>query len=249
MPCCAAGCRWTAFIPVITTRPTAALAESRRRGCCCRRLRTAGIDLPRSFMVGDRWSDIVAGWAAGCRSMLIGRPYSDADRCSPDRASGRSSRGGGVDCAVRPASAQRLASMDRVARSRDHASPATVGGGRMRRTEDASRALQDFPTSRLRVKIFADGADREGMIEMARQPWIAGLTTNPTLLRKAGVERLPRLRAGRPVGHSRQADLLRGAIRRLRGDGAAGDGDRLVGGERIREDSGDEHGGAGHRSS
>jgi len=39
----------------------------------------------------------------------------------------------------------------------------------------------------LRVKIFADGADLEGMVEMARQPWVAGLTTNPTLMRKAGV--------------------------------------------------------------
>jgi len=41
--------------------------------------------------------------------------------------------------------------------------------------------------SRLRVKIFADGADRAGMLEMARKPQIAGLTTNPTLMRKAGV--------------------------------------------------------------
>jgi transaldolase len=40
---------------------------------------------------------------------------------------------------------------------------------------------------KLRVKIFADGADRAGMLEMARKPFIAGLTTNPTLMRKAGV--------------------------------------------------------------
>ncbi|HZL36101.1 MAG TPA: transaldolase [Tepidisphaeraceae bacterium] len=39
----------------------------------------------------------------------------------------------------------------------------------------------------LRIKIFADGADRAGMREMAAQPYIAGLTTNPTLMRKAGV--------------------------------------------------------------
>jgi transaldolase len=39
----------------------------------------------------------------------------------------------------------------------------------------------------LRVKIFADGADRDGMLEMARKPHIAGLTTNPTLMRKAGI--------------------------------------------------------------
>src|SRR3712207_9512236 len=40
---------------------------------------------------------------------------------------------------------------------------------------------------KLRVKIFADGADRAGMLEMARKPFVAGLTTNPTLMRKAGV--------------------------------------------------------------
>jgi transaldolase len=39
----------------------------------------------------------------------------------------------------------------------------------------------------LRVKIFADGADRAGMLEMAAKPYIKGLTTNPTLMRKAGV--------------------------------------------------------------
>src|SRR6478752_8964598 len=41
--------------------------------------------------------------------------------------------------------------------------------------------------SKLRVKIFADGADLAGMLEMAAKPHIAGLTTNPTLMRKAGV--------------------------------------------------------------
>jgi transaldolase len=41
--------------------------------------------------------------------------------------------------------------------------------------------------SDLKIKIFADGADREGMLEMYRNPLIKGFTTNPTLLRKAGV--------------------------------------------------------------
>jgi transaldolase len=41
--------------------------------------------------------------------------------------------------------------------------------------------------SKLRVRIFADGADRAGMLEMAAKPHIAGLTTNPTLMRKAGI--------------------------------------------------------------
>ena len=44
------------------------------------------------------------------------------------------------------------------------------------------KALSD-----LRVKIFADGADKAGMLEMYRNPLIKGFTTNPTLMRKAGV--------------------------------------------------------------
>jgi transaldolase len=41
--------------------------------------------------------------------------------------------------------------------------------------------------STLKVKLFADGADRTGMLEMYRNPLIRGFTTNPTLMRKAGV--------------------------------------------------------------
>jgi transaldolase len=39
----------------------------------------------------------------------------------------------------------------------------------------------------LRVKIFADGAEKAGMLEMYRNPLIKGFTTNPTLMRQAGV--------------------------------------------------------------
>jgi transaldolase len=39
----------------------------------------------------------------------------------------------------------------------------------------------------LNVKIFADGADLDGMVKMAHNPLIQGFTTNPSLMRKAGV--------------------------------------------------------------
>ncbi len=39
----------------------------------------------------------------------------------------------------------------------------------------------------LKVQIFADGADKEGMLEMYAKPYIKGLTTNPTLMKKAGI--------------------------------------------------------------
>ena len=41
--------------------------------------------------------------------------------------------------------------------------------------------------SDLRVAIFADGAEKAGMLEMYAKPYIKGFTTNPTLMRKAGV--------------------------------------------------------------
>jgi len=39
----------------------------------------------------------------------------------------------------------------------------------------------------LRTKIFADGAELAGMLAMYREPHIKGFTTNPTLMRKAGI--------------------------------------------------------------
>jgi len=39
----------------------------------------------------------------------------------------------------------------------------------------------------LSVKIYADGANREGMLSLYGNPLIAGLTTNPTLMRQAGI--------------------------------------------------------------
>jgi transaldolase len=39
----------------------------------------------------------------------------------------------------------------------------------------------------LRVKIYADGADKAGMLEMYAKRYIKGFTTNPTLMRKAGI--------------------------------------------------------------
>jgi D-glycero-D-manno-heptose 1,7-bisphosphate phosphatase len=60
-------------------------------GCACRKPKPGmlevaaakwNIDLRRSFMVGDRASDVDAGRAAGCRTILIERPYSGAS--TPD---------------------------------------------------------------------------------------------------------------------------------------------------------------------
>lgn len=52
----------------------------------------------------------------------------------------------------------------------------------MRGKENLVATLAD-----LKIKIFADGADLAGIKAMYQKPWIKGFTTNPTLMRKAGV--------------------------------------------------------------
>ncbi len=39
----------------------------------------------------------------------------------------------------------------------------------------------------LKIKIFSDGADKASMLELAKHPLVKGFTTNPSLMRKAGV--------------------------------------------------------------
>jgi transaldolase len=50
-----------------------------------------------------------------------------------------------------------------------------------------NRRAQMRGVNDLKVKIFADGADLDGILEMAKLSHIQGFTTNPTLMRKAGV--------------------------------------------------------------
>jgi transaldolase len=75
----------------------------------------------------------------------------------------------------------------------------------------------------LKVKIFADGADLKGIVEMAKNPLIKGFTTNPTLMRKAGVNdyegfarELLEVVGDRPVSFEVFADDFPGMIRQGR---------------------------------
>ncbi len=65
----------------------------------------------------------------------------------------------------------------------------------------------------MNIKIFADGADLDGIREMAANPLIQGFTTNPTLMRKAGVADYKgfaldaiKIVAGRPISFEVFAD-------------------------------------------
>lgn len=64
-----------------------------RDGCACRKPKPGmmqaaakhlGIDLSRSFMLGDQWRDIAAGHAAGCYTLLLDRGYGETLPVKPD---------------------------------------------------------------------------------------------------------------------------------------------------------------------
>lgn len=63
-------------------------------GCSCRKPKPGmllsaaqdlSLDLNRSFMVGDRWSDIAAGQAAGCRTVHVDHGYLEERPVTPDQ--------------------------------------------------------------------------------------------------------------------------------------------------------------------
>ena len=66
-------------------------------GCRCRKPRPGmlveaaqkwRIDLARSYLVGDRWSDVVAGQAVGCYTVFIDRGYREMRPARPDGYAG-----------------------------------------------------------------------------------------------------------------------------------------------------------------
>lgn len=67
--------------------------HSQDKGCACRKpapgllLEAAKeliLDPAASFMIGDRWLDIVAGKNAGCHTILIDRDYAEKEKTRPD---------------------------------------------------------------------------------------------------------------------------------------------------------------------
>lgn len=129
-------------------------------GCACRKPKPGlmtqaaadlGIDLASSYLVGDRWRDIEAGFAAGCKTVWIDAGYAERGPSRPP------------DATV----ATLTEAIDWIAKQEGMMTASTV--------------------SELRTKLFADGAEKASMLEMYANPMIKGFTTNPTLMRKAGI--------------------------------------------------------------
>lgn len=161
----------------------------RGTACDCRKpapgmlLRAAdalGIDLGASFMVGDRWRDVDCGHAAGCTTLLLDRGYAEALRQPPDYTVETFAQAVEVilDAAAHPP--PRATRPFRANPGRNLLSPP-------RREGYVSRTVSTERLLAIPIKIFADGADRAGMLDLYRKPFIQGLTTNPTLMRKVGL--------------------------------------------------------------
>jgi transaldolase len=120
--------------------------------------RTFDLDLDRSVMVGDRWRDIEAGRAAGCITVFIDNGYDERQPVGPD--------------IIATSLADVVPDILRM----------TMGTATLR---DERMSLLD--PRNLQVEIFADGANCAAIVELAANPLIKGFTTNPTLMRAAGV--------------------------------------------------------------
>jgi transaldolase len=127
-------------------------------GLLLRAARTFDIDLERSVMIGDRWRDIDAGRAAGCTTIFIDNRYHER-------------RPNGADITA-TSLADVVSDILRM----------TMGEATLHHEAVDGPALRN-----LQVEIFADGANRDAIVELAANPLIKGFTTNPTLMRAAGV--------------------------------------------------------------
>ena len=92
-----------------------------------------------------------------------------------------------------------------------------------------------------RVKIFADGADKAGMLSLNANPLIQGMTTNPTLMSKAGIKDYEAFARDSSTRHPGQAHLLRGVLGRIPRDAPPGAEDRVLAKECLREDPHHQH--------
>jgi transaldolase len=166
--------------------------------CACRKpqpgmifeaAREHAIDLPGSYMIGDRWRDMEAGRQAGCRTVFVDSGYRQDGPMYPDRIV--SSLPEAIDFILRE-----------------------LDGG----NGEKARTIMSAPNAdRLNLRIFVDGANVDAIRKAAPDPRVQGFTTNPTLMRAAKVNDYERFAAevlnivpDRPVCFEVLADDLSG---------------------------------------
>jgi len=207
----------------------------------CQRMRSAGLLLvvvtnqPEVARGRIRAEAVDAIHAELCRRVPINAvfvcPHDDADRCACRKPSPgmllRAARELDVDLDRSVMIGDRRPDMDAGRRAgcatvliaRDYAEPRPSADLSVASLLDAVPWILDRTAAAvpslwgLKVKIFADGADEAAIIRLASDPLIKGFTTNPTLIRAAGVSdyegfarRFVRTVPGRPVSFGVIAD-------------------------------------------
>jgi transaldolase len=152
-------------------------ARKPRPGMLLAAERFLNLDLGSSWIVGDTWNDLLAGYHAGLRGgfhVLTGK--------------GRRDRQAVIDWQPEPAHfelhlAESISAAVPVLRTMEN-----PGISMHNATVTALNGVAPVrPVSGLRVKLFADGADLGAIRDLYANPLIQGFTTNPTLMRKAGI--------------------------------------------------------------
>ena len=131
-----------------------------------------GIDLTRSWMVGDRWRDVECGKRAGVKTVFIDFQYSEKFTAAPDYT---------VDTFREAASL--IIGMAGGAGPGVY-SPCPISNSDLNSgLRKPMKSLND-----LKIQLYADGADKAGILDLYSKPYIKGLTTNPSLMKKAGIK-------------------------------------------------------------
>jgi transaldolase len=131
-----------------------------------------GIDLSRSWMVGDRWRDVECGRRAGVKTVFIDFRYSEKFAFEPDYT---------VD--TFPEAASLILRMAGGGASGVYSTCPIPNSDLNSEAQKPMKSLSD-----LRIHIYADGADKAGILDLYAKPYIKGLTTNPSLMKKAGIK-------------------------------------------------------------
>jgi transaldolase len=119
------------------------------------------LDLEASYMVGDRKSDVEAAVRAGCTPVFIDLDYSE------------------------PLPSEQAVTVRTLAEAADW----ILRREALQTHKNGTRGARAMTSAAdLKIKIFADGADLDGIMEMYKNPLIKGFTTNPTLMRKEGID-------------------------------------------------------------
>ena len=193
-------------------RATAAPAASRGRACCARRPRRTTSTCGAASWSATAGATSPRARPRAARRSCSTRPTASASAARPTTTS--------------PTSAGRAGGSSRLV-----AAPA----------DEEHRMTRRHPATRLRVKIFADGADKAGMLEMAAPALHRRLHHQPHADAQGRRRRLRGVRPRRAAAISDRPISFEVFSDEFAGDGAAGAGDRVLGPERLREDPRHQH--------